>query len=58
MKPTKSLPDYVKPYDGQTQTRADGSVWRSHVSDCGTHFAVIWNLIAYPWQGKLVEVSP
>lgn len=50
MKPLQphQVPDYVRPYIGQIETRADGSVWRSSVYDAGRHYSVIWNLVTSP----------
>lgn len=48
------VPDYVRPYIGKQETRANGSIWRAAVYDMGRHYSVIWSLVAYPWNGTLV----
>ena len=53
---TRPLPDYAAQYVGKLETRADGSIWRASVTDCGRHFAIVWNLVAYPWRGEIIPV--
>ncbi len=51
-------PAYVTRYAGLTERRPDGSLWRSSVTDSGSHWSVIWSLIELPGGQRLKGTTP